>query len=67
MVECVEMTKQFRDLLVIKLQMTYSKVVKKLIHVFKEKKVDIEELITILSFNDVENKSVFSTDAAFSI
>ena len=27
--ECVEMTKQFRDFLVIKLQMAYTKVVKK--------------------------------------
>ena len=66
-VECVEMTKQFRDFLVIKLQMTYTKVVRKLIHIFKEKKVDIEELITLLSFNDVDKKSVFSTDAAFSM
>ena len=65
-VECVEMTKRFRDFLVTKLRKTYSKVVRKLIHIFKEKKVDIEELITILSFDDVDNKSVFSTDAAFS-
>ena len=62
----VEVKRQFREFLVTKLQMTYSKVVKKLIHILKEKKVDIEELITILSFNDVDKKSVFSTDAAFS-
>ena len=60
------MTKQFRDFLVTKLRTTYSKVLRKLIHIFKEKKVDIEELITILSFDDVDNKSVFSTDTAFS-
>ena len=65
-VECTEMTKQFRDFLVTKLRTTYSKVVRKLMHIFKEKKVDIEELITILSFDDVNNKSVFSTDTAFS-
>ena len=34
-------------------------------HIFKEKGIDIEELITILSFDDVHNTSVFSTDAAF--
>ena len=48
-----------------KLRMTYSKVVKKLIHIFKEKKVDIDELITILRFDDVEKNSVFSTDDVF--
>ena len=37
-VECAEMTKKFRDFLVSKLRMTYSKVVRKLIHIFKEKK-----------------------------
>ena len=31
----------------------------------KEKKLDIEKVITILSFNDVDKKSVFSTDAVF--
>ena len=64
-VECVEMTKQFRDFLVTKLQIMYSKVIMKLIHMFEEKKVDIEAMITILSFNDVDKKSVFSTDGAF--
>ena len=49
-----------------KLRMTYSEVIRKLIQIFKEKKVDIEELITILCFDDVDKKSVFSTDAAFS-
>ena len=66
-VECVEMKRQFRDFLVTKLRMTYSTVIKRLIHIFKEKKIDIEELITILSFDDVDNKSIFSTDAAFSM
>ena len=64
-VKDVEMTKQFKDFLVTKLRMTYSTVVKKLIHIFKKKRLDIEELVTILSFDDVDNKSVFSTDAAF--
>ena len=49
-----------------KLRMTYSEVIRKLIQIFKEKKVDIEELITILCFDDVDKKSVFSSDAAFS-
>ena len=38
-VECAEMTKQFRDFLVTKLRKTYSKVVRKLIHIFKEKRL----------------------------
>ena len=64
-VKCAEMTKQFRDFLVTKLRTTYSKVVMKIIHIFKEKKVDIEELITILRFDDVEKNSIFSTDDVF--
>ena len=64
-VECVEMTKQFRDVLVTKLRKTYSEVVRKLIHIFKEKKVDIEELITILRFDDAKKNSIFSTDEVF--
>ena len=59
------MKKQFRAMLVTKLQKTYLKVVKKLMHIFKEKEVDIEELITLLRFNDVDKKSVFSTDEVF--
>jgi len=47
------------------LRIAYSKVVKKLLHIFKEKKVDIEEIITILRFDDVEKNSVFSTDNVF--
>ena len=65
MVECAEVKKQFRDFVVMRLRQKYSKVVRKLIHIFKEKKVDIKELITILCFDDVDKKSVFSTDAAF--
>ena len=64
-VECVEITKQFRDFLVTDLRKSYSKVVRKLIHIFKEKKVDIEELITILRFDDAEKISIFSTDEVF--
>ena len=37
----------------------------RLIHIFEEKEVNIKELITMLCFDDVEKKSVFSTDAAF--
>ena len=66
MVERAEVKKQFRDLVVMKLRQEYSNLIRELIHIFKEKKVDIEELITILSFDDVDKKSVFSTDAAFS-
>ena len=66
MVECTEVKKQFRDFVVMGLREKYSKVVKKLIHIFKEKKLDIEELITVLSFDAVDKMSVFSTDAAFS-
>ena len=65
MVECAEVKKQFRDFVVMKLRQKYSKVVRELIHIFKEKKVDIEELITILCFDDVDKRSIFSTDAAF--
>ena len=63
---CVEVKKQFRKVIIMNLRIAYSKVVKKLLQIFKEKKVDIEELITILCFDDVNKKSVFSTDAAFS-
>ena len=59
------MKKQFRDFVVMRLRQQYSKVVRRLIHIFKEKKINIEELITILSFNDTDKKSIFSTDAAF--
>ena len=66
MVECAEVNKKFRNFVIKRLRQKYSKVVTRLIHIFKEKKVDIEELITILCFNDVDKKSVFSTDTAFS-
>ena len=65
MMECAEVKKQFRNFIIMKLRMTYSKVVRKLIHIFKEKRVDIEELITVLRFDDVEKNSVFSTDDVF--
>ena len=64
-VECVEVKKQFRDFVVMRLRQRYSKVIMKLIHIFKEKKIDIEELITMLCFDDAEKMSIFSTDAAF--
>ena len=65
-VECFEVKKRFRNFIIMRLRQKYSEVIRKLIHIFKEKKVDIEELITILCFDDVDKKSVFSTDAAFS-
>ena len=65
-VDCFEIRKRFRDFLVFKVRKEYSKVVMRLIHIFKEKKVDIEELMTMLCFDDVGNKSVFSTDSVFS-
>ena len=64
--ECIEVKKQFRDFVVMRLRQRYSKVIIKLLHIFKEKKIDIEELITTLSFNDSDKNSVFSIDAAFS-
>ena len=67
MVKHIEQKKQLRYSVITDLQNTYSKVVRKLIHIFKEQKNDIEELITILSFNDIDKKSVFSTDAAFNM
>ena len=61
------MKRQFRDVLVTKLRMKYSKVVNRLIQIFREKKVDIEVLITILRFDDVEKNTVFSTDDVFDV
>ena len=57
--ECIEEKKQFRNFIITKLRKAYLKVVRKLIHIFEEEKVDIEELITLLRFDDVEKKSVF--------
>ena len=63
--DCIEVKKRFRNLVVANLEKMYLKVVKKLIHIFKEKKVDIEELITLLRFNDVNKNSIFSADDVF--
>ena len=63
--ECAEVKRQFRDFVVMRLRQKYSKVVMKLIDIFEESDVDIEKLITILSFDDADKKSVFSTDSAF--
>ena len=60
------MKKKFRDSVIMKLQQKYIKVVKELIHIFQEKKVNIEELITLLRFDDADKNSVFSTDEVFS-
>ena len=54
--ELAEVNKKFRDFVVMRLRQKYSKVVRRLIHIFKEKKIDIEELITILCFDDVDKK-----------
>ena len=47
-VECVE--KRFSDYLIAKLRKRYREVLRKIIHIFKEKKIDIDELMTILCF-----------------
>ena len=60
------MTKKFRDFVIMRLRQKYSKVIMRLIHIFKEKQIDLEELITMLCFDDAEKKSIFSTDTAFS-
>ena len=64
-VEYAEVKMQFRDFVVKKLKQKYTNVVSNLIDIFKEKKVDIEKLITILRFNDIKSTSVFSTDNVF--
>ena len=48
-----------------KLRIKYSEVVSRLIRIFKDKKVNVEELITVLRFDDVEKNTIFSTDTAF--
>ena len=65
--KCVEMKKhvKLRDFIVTKLQVKYAKLIMKLIDIFNNKKVDIENLITVLSFHVVDKNSVFSADAAF--
>ena len=65
-VECAEVMKKFHDFVIIRIKQKYSKVIMRLIHIFQEKKIDIQEMITTLCFDDVEKTSVFSTDTAFS-
>ena len=65
LVERSEIKRQFRDFLIMKLRRRYSKVVRQLISIFEKEKINIKELITILSFDDVDKKSIFSTDTAF--
>ena len=62
-----EVKKEFNHFMLKKLREQYPGVIRNLIHIFKRNHVDIEELITILSFDDVDNNSIFSTDTAFSI
>ena len=47
------------------LRKAYSKVLKKIMDIFEEKEVNIEQLITILRFDDVNKNSIFSTDDVF--
>ena len=61
----IEVRKQLRDFVLAKLRRTYTQVVRRIINIFKEKKIDIEEVITILCFDDVEKTSIFSTDSVF--
>ena len=65
--ECTEIKRQFREVIILKLMQRYSKVIMRIIRIFQEKKVNIEELITALCFNDVERKTIFSSDVAFSV
>ena len=65
--ECTEVKRQFRDCVVTNLQKAFRKVIRKLMQIFKEKKVDVEELIIVLKFDDIDKKSVFSTDSTFAI
>ena len=61
-----EVIKQFNHFTLNKLRVQYPGVLRNLICIFKKNQVDIEELITILCFDDVDNNSIFSTDTAFS-
>ena len=62
MVEHVE-RRQFDHYIIVELRRVYRGVVKKIMKLFKENKVDIKELIILLQFDDV--RSVYSTDDAF--
>ena len=62
-----EVEKQFIEFILMKLKQRFTTVLSNLIHIFKKKKVDIEELITILCFDDVDKSTIFSTDTAFNI
>ena len=64
-VECAKTNRKFRDFIIEELREKYLKVIRKLMHIFKEKKVNIEELIIMLRFDDVKKNSVFSTDDVF--
>ena len=59
------MVRQFRPFVLMELRERYSIVVRRLIHIFREREIDIEELITILRFDDVDNNTIFSTDSVF--
>ena len=47
------------------LRIRYSQVVGKLIRIFRQQNIDVEDLITVLRFDDAEKKTIFSTDAVF--
>ena len=57
--------RQFRPFILTKLREQYSTVIRRLLDIFKEKKFNIEELITILRFDDAEKNTIFSTDYVF--
>ena len=67
-IQCVnsEVEKTFGDYMVVNLQKSYEKVFQKLINVFKEKKINVEELIKFLRLHDEGKNTVFTTDDAFS-
>ena len=58
--------RHFRNDLITKLRENFSEVVGELINIFEEEKINVKKLVTILSFDDADNTSVFSTDDAFS-
>ena len=57
--------RHFRNDVITKLRENFSEVVGELINIFEGQRINIKKLITILSFDDVDNTSVFSTDDAF--
>ena len=61
----VVVVRKFRPFVLTKLRKQYSIVIGRLISIFREKEIDIEKLITILRFDDVDKNTIFSTDSVF--